>query len=384
MKKNKILLFTAVLVAAVALWYLFKQPAAEHSMPAMGANQATAVTTLVVSSEAVPMTMRLPGRTAAFSQAQVRPQVTGIIKQRLFEEGTMVEKDQPLYQLDDARYVANLKSAQANLSSAQANHKATLARYNRVQSLVEKQAVSQQDLDDVEAALDQAKAAIAVAQAAVDLEQINVDYSRVYAPLGGQIGKSNLTVGALVTASQAESLAVITQLDPMYVDLQISGEQAIHIQQALNQQASISVAVEAPTSQTPLVGSLAFSEVTVDPTSGAVAMRAVVENPDHLLLPGLFVHAHVNLGEQQAILVPQRATTRTPQGDLVVWVVDAQQQVSQRQLQVSRAQGDQWVVSSGLSDGEPIVVEGYQRLTPGAKVVASPWLSSTDSPSTGE
>jgi membrane fusion protein (multidrug efflux system) len=381
--KTKIITVLIVLLAVSSTyWYLNRQQPAQAVNPT-SAPPAVAVSVLTVTAEPVQMSLSLPGRSAPFSQSQVRPQVSGIIKERLFEEGALVAKGQPLYQLDDARYQANLKAAQANLLSAKANHKATRARYNRVKSLVSKNAVSQQDLDDVEAQLDQAEADISVAQAAVELEQINVDYSRVYAPLAGQIGKSRLTVGALVTASQAEALTVITQLDPVYVDLQVSSEQAVLIQHSLSQGQTMPVKIQAAGHS--FSGTLAFSEVTVDPTTGSVAVRVVTENPAHVLLPGMFVHADVMLGEQQAFRVPQRATVRTPDGRLLVWVVDPNNnQVSQRMLDVNRAEHDQWVVTGGLQSGEQIVVEGYHKLSPGAQVTTSHWQPSDQQASNGE
>lgn len=371
-KKASLILVTATL-AVTAYWFLNNQQVTGVDPQPQRQVTAVEVSSLVVNVEPVMLTLGLPGRTAPFSQSQVRPQVTGIIKERLFQEGSMVEQGQPLYQLDDARYQASLASARANLLSAKANHQAVSARQKRVLELVKKNAVSQQDLDDVNAQLDQAKADISVAQAAVDLEQINVDYCRVYAPLSGKIGKSNLTVGGLVTATQAEPLATITQLNPIYADLQVSGEQAVMVQQALNQGGTIAVDVQSPVMDDVLAGSLAFSEVTVDPSTGSVAIRALINNPDQVLLPGLFVHADVRLGEKQAVLVPQRATTRTPDGQLMVWVIDDSNQVSQQIIEVNRAVNDQWVVTGGLQGGEQIVIEGLQKLSPGAFVSASPW-----------
>ncbi len=373
MNKKFIAFLMVIALAAGAYWYVSSNNSATPNKSGYGQASSTSVTQLIVKSEPVMNQIKLPGRTAAFSQSQVRPQVTGIIKERLFQEGAMVEKGQPLYQLDDARYVANLSSAQANLQSARANFKATQARFKRIQSLLVKKAVSEQDLDDVEAELDQAEAAIAVAKANVELQKINVDYSHVYAPLSGKIGQSKLTVGALVTASQAESLAVITQLDPIYVDMQVSGEQAIGIQKKINQGEVIDVELAAITGGENIRGVLEFSDVNVNETTGSVALRARFDNTDHALLPGLFVSAELSLGIQDAFLVPQRATTRTPKGDLVVWVIDSNNQAHPKTIQVNRALRDQWVVVSGLVDGDRIVMEGYQKLAPGAVVEASPW-----------
>jgi membrane fusion protein (multidrug efflux system) len=365
-------------LAALAYWYFQnQQPAGEAGFPQ--GNQLIKVSTLVIKTEPVVAKLSLPGRTTAYRQSQVRPQVSGIITERLFKEGALVEQGQQLYQLDDARYAANLKSAQANLMSAKANLKTTQARYNRVKSLELQQAISEQDLDDVLAQLDQAKANISVAESNVELQQINLDYTRVYAPISGRIGKSNLTVGALVTANQAESLAVITQLDPMYVDLQVSGEQAMKVQQQLNLDQNVSVILNDIPGVGTMQGELEFSDVNVDESTGAVALRAMIANPDQALLPGLFVNAELTLGEQMGFLVPQRATTRNPSGELLVWVVGKNKQVNSQIIEVSHASQDQWVVINGLNDNDEIVIEGYQRLSPNAEVETTPWQSSVPS-----
>lgn len=373
--KSKLSLFLIVVaLLSGTYWYMTKQNNTTPQAAGFGQPGPTAVTSMVVKSESVMMHMNVPGRTSAYRQSQVRPQVTGIIKERLFEEGAYVEKGQQLYQLDDAQYEANLKKAKANLLSAKANYKTTLAKFNRIKSLIEKQAVSQQDLDDVEAQLDQAKADISVAEAAVALEQINVDYTHVYAPISGKIGKSNLTEGALVTASQSQALAVITQLDPIYVDMQISGEEAAMIQKQVNTESDIKVTlVEEQRDKKPISGVLEFIDVNVEESTGSVGLRAVFENKENMLLPGLFVNTDILLGQQNAILVPQRATTRTTTGDLSVWVVDDKKQVSSRIIEVNGAKADQWIVTSGLQDGDEIVVAGYQRLAPGATVTTTPW-----------
>jgi membrane fusion protein (multidrug efflux system) len=377
--KNKLTLVIILMaLAALAYWYFQnQQPAGEAGFPQ--GNQLIKVSTLVIKTEPVVAKLSLPGRTTAYRQSQVRPQVSGIITERLFKEGALVEQGQQLYQLDDARYAANLKSAQANLMSAKANLKTTQARYNRVKSLELQQAISEQDLDDVLAQLDQAKANISVAESNVELQQINLDYTRVYAPISGRIGKSNLTVGALVTANQAESLAVITQLDPMYVDLQVSGEQAMKVQQQLNLDQNVSVILNDIPGVGTMQGELEFSDVNVDESTGAVALRAMIANPDQALLPGLFVNAELTLGEQMGFLVPQRATTRNPSGELLVWVVGKNKQVNSQIIEVSHASQDQWVVINGLNDNDEIVIEGYQRLSPNAEVETTPWQSSVPS-----
>ena len=382
-KKTISAIVVAVIAVAGFFYYKNNSQDAGSQQAYAGGKPVLKVSTAVMRTEPIMLTMTLPGRTSAFKQSQVRPQVTGIIKERLFKEGAYVEKGQQLYQLDDAQYTANLKSAEANLLSAEANFKATKSRYNRIKSLVAKNAVSQQDLDDVIAELDQAKAAISVAEAAVDLEQINVDYTHVYAPISGRIGKSNLTVGALVTASQSQALAVITQLNPIYVDMQVSGQQALWVQQQINTGAEIKVELTGLNRNQPPSGVLEFSDVNVNESTGSVGLRALMNNDDSTLLPGLFVNAEISLGERSGLLVPQRATTRTADGNLSVWVVDQNKQVNPRVLTVNRAEGNQWVVIDGLQDGEEIVIEGYQRLAPGVTVETSLWQNLSSSSQTG-
>lgn len=376
--KNKVTWVIVILaLAAFGYWFFNSGQTGEAGQGSAPPGQpATQVSALEVKAQPVATTMSLPGRTVAYRQSQVRPQVSGIITERLYKEGSLVEQGQQLYQLDGARYEANLKSAKANLMSAKANLKTTEARYKRIRSLEQQQAISEQDLDDVRAQLDQARAAIAVQEAAVDIEQINVDYTRVYAPISGRIGKSNLTVGALVTASQEQGLAVITQLDPMFVDLQVSGEQALMVQQQLNKNAALEVLLSDVPGQENIKGVLEFSDVNVNETTGAVGLRAVVDNPDKSLLPGLFVNAKVSLGEQNSILIPQQAAIRKPSGELVVWVIEANNQVREQAIKVSHSQNNQWVVVSGLKQGDQIVVEGYQRLAEGAQVNAAAWQDS--------
>lgn len=371
--KNKIITVAVLALAGAGVWYYqSSQSEAVTAQQVPAGPKKVNVTALVVQPEMVDINMTFPGRTVAFQQSQVRPQVTGIITERMFKEGALVEKGQQLYQLDDARYEANFKSTQANLQSAKASFKSIQARYNRIKSLIGSQAVSQQDLEDVEAQLDQAKAAIAVAEAAVSLEKINLDYTRVYAPISGRIGKSNVTVGALVTASQSAVLTTITQLNPIYVDMQVSGDDLQPIQKHINSNEQVSVQLKGYNTEH---GELIFSAVTVDENTGSVALRAKMNNEDRHLLPGLFVSAEVSLGMQKHILVPQRAATRNPNGTLQVWIIESDNTVSSRLIEAKQTQKNQWIVTQGLKSGDRIVIEGYQRLAPGAEVTYTDWVS---------
>lgn len=371
------LVVVLLLVGGAYYWWSssHQDGGAEGSAPAGGMPPAS-VAALELRPTSITYTHQLPGRVTPYRQSQVRPQVDGIITDRLFEEGADVEKGEQLYQIDDARYEAALNSAKADLASAEANVKTVEARAQRYEDLVKIDAVSKQEYDDVKAQYDQATAAIAVAQAAVDLAQVNLDYTKVYAPISGRISRSYVTEGTLVTANQAQNLATITQLDPVYIDMQQSGTEAIHLRARMMGKDTIPVhlILDDKTGQDyPHEGTLKFSEVTVDETTGSIALRALMPNPDGLLLPGLFVRAMINLGQEEALLVPQRATTRTPEGGLTVWIVDATGKAQPRPIEVEQAYKDNWVIKSGLKAGDTVIVEGYQKIGPGADVSPVPW-----------
>jgi membrane fusion protein (multidrug efflux system) len=371
---------------------------------------APEVGVISVATQPVTLTMELPGRTAPHLIAEVRPQVGGIIRERLFTEGSDVKAGQVLYQIEPASYQATLASAQANLARAktdQTSAQANLARAEanaaplrlkaqRYKELVAINAVSSQDYDDTVAALQQAEAGIQsaqaaiqgaaaatqVAEAALETARINLAYTQVTAPISGRIGKSNVTTGALVTASQTAALATIQQLNPIYVDLTQSGTERLKLIQSLNSglltkggagQAQIKLLLEDGSSY-PQEGVLKFSEATVDPTTGAVDLRAVFPNPNQLLLPGMFVRGVVQEGvRQQAILVPQRGVTRTPSGDAMVLLVGADDKVENRVIKVERTIGDNWLVNDGLHAGDRVILEGSQRVRPGAPAKAVPF-----------
>ena len=346
-----------------------------------GAQQPpTAVSVMAVKRDTVPDILSLPGRVTPYRQSQVRPQVAGVITERLFEEGAVVEKGQQLYQIDDARYKAELESAKADLRSAEANLKALKAKEKRYKDLVSRNSISEQEYDDVVAQSDQAKAQISVAQAAIELAKVNVDYSKVYAPISGQISRSFVTVGTLVTANQEQQLATITQLDPVFVDMQNSGKAIVQLRSSVSQnQNHMPVEVvldESSNTKYERQGQLEFSEVTVDETTGSVTLRAVMPNPDSVLMPGLFVKANVIKSQDEGLLVPQRAATRQPDGSLVVYVVGKDNTVEARTIETPRSYQHQYLVTSGLSEGDKVIIEGYQKVKPGAKVNPQPWKQS--------
>lgn len=370
-----IALLLFIVVAAGTWFFLDKKSEMAGMQPAAGGPQGAAmeVTALTVEANALDIFEELPGRTAAYKIAEIRPQVGGIVTERLFEEGALVEKGQQLYQIDPTPYKAEYNSALATLKKAQANVKATQAKAVRYAELVIIEAVSKQEYDDVVAALDQANADVAIGNATVAAAKVNLDYTKVYAPISGRIGKSTITQGALVTANQAEPLATITQLDPIYVDVSQSSTDIMRLRQHAGtsdtEKSPVSITVDGAGKAYPHEGTLEFSEVTVDETTGMVKLRVTVPNPDQLLLPGLYVKAKIKQGsENNAILVPQRAANRGPDGSLMVWVIGQDGIVNPRPIQTIREIGDQWLVSGGLQSGEMVALDSFQKMQPGMPV----------------
>ena len=336
------------------------------------------VTVVTLKPQSVALTRDLPGRVSAYLVAEVRPQVSGIVKQRLFTEGSSVKAGQPLYELDDAIYRAQLNSARATLQKAQATEAAAQLTAGRAAEMIKIDAVSAQDNDNAIAALAQAKADVAAAQAAVDSSAVNLGYAHIVSPISGRIGKSGITQGALVTAQQAEALATVQQLDPIYVDVNQSSNEWLQLKQDIDAGRLQAGASGAPTrivleNGTPYAteGKLQFSDVTVDPTTGNFLLRVVVANPNALLMPGMYVRAVVGEGiRPQGLLVPQRGVTRDPKGAATALVVGPDSKVELREVQVSRTVGDQWLVEGGLADGDRVIVEGLQKVKPGMAVKA--------------
>lgn len=338
------------------------------------------VATVTVEPQRIELTTELPGRTAAFRTAEIRPQVNGIIQKRLFQEGSNVSAGQVLYQVDPATFLAALNNANASLSRAEANLPAIRSRVDRYKELLDSKAVSRQDYDDAAAALKQAEAEVEYSKATLENARINLGYTKVTAPISGRIGKSEVTDGALVTAHQPLALATIQQLDPIYVDVPQSTSELLalrgrmkegRLQSGANQK-SVRLILEDGTEYSK-EGTLQFQDVTVDPSTGSVMLRIVVPNPQGVLLPGMFVRAVVKEGENRnAILVPQQAVSRDPKGNPSAWVVDAAGKVEQRPLALDRAVGARWLVAKGLATGDNVVVEGMQKVRPGASVKVVP------------
>lgn len=334
---------------------------------------------VTLAPTAVTITNELPGRTSAFRVAEVRARVNGIVLQRLFTEGSNVKEGQVLYRIDPAPYRAALESAKAQLARAEANVSSARLQAERFAELVEARAVSQQEYDNAIAAQKAAEADVAAGKAAVQSAQINLGYTSVTAPVSGRIGRSEVTEGAYVQAGTATLLATVQQLDPLYVDLsQSSGDllqlrrelEAGRLQRAGDGAAKVTVLLE-DGSEHPKAGALQFADATVDPTTGSVKLRAIVPNPDKTLLPGLFVRARLEAGQQpEAILVPQMGVTRDPKGRPTALVVNAKEEVELRVIQTDRTIGDAWLVRSGLKAGDRVIVEGVQKVRPGMPVRA--------------
>ena len=351
------------------------------------------VAIVAIHPERVELTTELPGRTCSYLVAEIRPQVSGLIQNRLFREGANVKAGDLLYQIDPAPYQATyeqakaaLATAEADLITAKANLPATRLRAERLKGLSAIHAVGQQDYDDASAALEQAeatiesrKAAVEISRAAVESARINLSYTPIKSPISGRIGISNVTVGAMTTAYQPTALSVVQQLDPIYVDVTQASAELLRLRQRLESgrlktdgsiQNKVKLILEDGTTY-PLEGTLQFRDVTVDPTTGSVTLRLVFPNPKQILLPGMFVRAVVEEGvSEQALLAPQQGITRDTKGIPIAWVVNNDGKVEQRTLELDRAIGDKWLVIRGLDDGDRLIVEGLQMVRPGDRVRA--------------
>ncbi|MGK6321393.1 efflux RND transporter periplasmic adaptor subunit [Sphingomonas sp. DT-204] len=329
---------------------------------------------VVVQPTSVPVTTELAARTAAFETSEVRPQVSGIIQKRLFTEGGIVRAGQTLYQIDPSIYQATANQARANLSAAAAQLEAARIRADRYKPLAAAEAVSKQDYTDALAQARQAQASVAQNRAALESAQVSLRFTRVPAPITGRIGRSLATVGALVTSNQADPLAVIQRLDPMFVDIQQSSTDLLTLRRSLASgsivptSAQVRLKLEDGT-EYGHTGTVQFSEVTVDQGTGTVTLRATFPNPDGLLLPGMFVRAVFAQGiNNNAFLVPQAAVTRDPKGNAAVYVVGPDNKAVQRQVTTPRTQGAFWVVTGGLQAGDKVITQGIARLRPNADI----------------
>ena len=341
------------------------------------------VAVITVQTQRVALTTELPGRVAASQTAEVRPQVGGIIQNRLFTEGSDVKAGDVLYQIDPASYQAVYDGAAAALAKAHANVTPLRLKAERYKELLVSEAVSKQDYDDASAAQKLAEAEIELAKAALEIAHINLTYTKVMAPISGRIGRSAVTNGALVTASQAMPLATIQQLNPVYVDVTQSSNEMLRLRKSLESGQLTSNGGEAKVKlllddggQYPEPGTLKFSEAFVDPSTGSVTLRTLFPNPQLVLLPGMFARTVLEEGvKDDAIVVPQRGVTRNPAGNAMVMTVNADETAEPRVITVTRTVGDGWLVTDGLKVGERVILEGLQRARPGTPVKALPFVA---------
>jgi membrane fusion protein (multidrug efflux system) len=372
----------ALLCAAVLVACGQKDAATPGAAPAAPGAPATAAPAVPVSvvtlvPETVTLTRELAGRASASLVAEVRPQANGIVKQRLFTEGARVAAGQPLYQLDDATYRADLGSVRAALARAEATFETARLNARRSEELLKIDAVSRQDHENATAAMKQAEADVAAARAAVDRATVLLGYTRITSPIAGRIGKSTVTQGALVTANQADALARVQQLDPVYVDVTQASAEWLDLRKQIAEGrlatgADVPVTIRLEDGSTyPAQGRLQFADVSVDPGTGSFLLRVIVPNPKDVLLPGMYVRAVVASGvRRDALLVPQRAIARDPKGNTSVMVVGADGKAALRPVKVSSTVGDRWLVEEGLAAGDRVVVEGLQKIRPGVAVAA--------------
>ena len=345
-----------------------------------GAQGPAPVGYVVVSEEPVALTNELPGRTAAFETSEVRPQVNGLIRKRLFTEGDFVRAGQPLYRIDAAPYEAQVASARAALARARATIASSAALARRYGELVKINAISKQEYENALGASQQAQADVAAQWAALRSAQIDLGRTTITAPISGRIGRSTFTTGALVSAAQAEPLATIQRLDPIYVDVQQPSADLLKLREAivagnLSEGGDARVRLKLETgSDYPQEGRLRFADVTVDPATGSQTIRAIFDNPSGLLLPGMYVRASLVEGVQvRGILVPQRAVTRDERGRATVLLIGRDNKVQPRTIETSRTIGDAWLVTGGVRPGDKVIVEGAMMLRPGMPVKGKPW-----------
>lgn len=369
--KRPMLLIGALCIATLSL-------GACSDKDAKGGNRTPEVGYVVVNQEAVPVSTSLGGRTVAFETSEVRPQVNGVIRRRLFTEGGFVRAGQPLYQIDASLYQAAVDQAEANLASARASAQAAEEKAKRFAPLAKIQAVAEQDYSDALAQARSARAAVAQNAAALETARINLRYTHVSAPISGRIGRSLVTPGGLVSASQATPLAVIQQADPIYVDMQQSSADLTRLRQALASggvlPGSTSVRLKLEDgSDYALPGTVQFSEVTVSEETGTVTLRARFPNPDGLLLPGMFVTALFDQAiNPAAILVPQAAVQRDFDGSAFVYLVGKDNKAARRKIVAERTVGANWVVTDGLKPGDKVISQGVGNLKQGAPIKPVP------------
>ncbi len=361
----------------IALLIVLASPGASAA-GAPGAMPPTEVSVITVAKAPLATHSQLNGRTTAYRVAEVRPRVNGIIEERLFTEGSLIQAGEVLYRIDAAVYQAAYDSARAALARSEASYDTARMKAERYAPLVKTKAISQETYDDAKAALAEARADVEVAKAALRSAKISLDYTSVTSPITGRVGRSQVTAGALVTANQDDALTTVQQLDPIYIDLSQSTAERLRMLRNSHGNlvgAKVNLTLEDGTPY-PHQGELQFSEPSVDESTGTVTLRALFPNPDGMLLPGMFVTAQVSEGEIDAVLVPQQSVTHDAKGQASVMVVDAEGKVAPRPIKLGRSVDNQWVVRDGLTPGDQVIVEGLQKVRPGAEVHTVPFAAS--------
>ena len=380
-------LTACALATSIALVGCSKDPKDAQQAAAAQKMPPTEVGIIVAQPQSVEQSVELSGRATAFEISEVRPQTSGVILKRLFTEGSYVRKGQALYEIDDRTNRASVDSARAALTRQQANLNVLRVKEGRYRQLVGSNAISKQEYDDINAQVKLAEADLAATQAELKNTQINLGYSTVRAPISGQTNRSTVTVGALVTASQADPLVTVQRLDPIYVDMNQSSAELLRLRQKLSQgsldssnNTNVKIKLE-DGSYYPVEGRLAFSDASVNPDTGTVTLRAVFPNPNHLLLPGMYATAQiVQAIIPNAILIPQAAITRTPTGQAVAMIVNEKGVVETRQVDTAGVEGKDWIVTSGLKTGDKVIVEGVAKVKDGATVKAKPYQPQAATP----
>lgn len=368
MRKKIIVFFGLILLGLTAYWAFTQYQASKGNQNAGGPSRPLGALRLV--PQQVPIHIELPGRLSSSEEAEIRPQINGILIDRLFAEGSFVKAGQQLYQIDPAPYQAAFESAKAALLKAEANFKSIEARAKRYDVLVKLDAVSKQEYDDIQSNLGQANADIEIAKANQTQAKINLDYTKVYAPISGKISKSNVTKGALVTSGQTQALTTITALDPIYIDMTQASGDLMHMLQRVKDLKTIPVTLllEENQKEYPHQGRVQFHDVTVNQSTGSVSLRAIIPNPSDQLYPGLFVRARLTTIQPDALLVPQNATVRQPDSSLTVWKLNADGAIKSTAIKTSGTHGSNWIVLEGLKKDDVIITEGLITLAEGAKV----------------
>ena len=383
-------LTACALATSLALVGCSKDPKDAQQAGAAQQMPPTEVGVVVAQPQSVEQSVELSGRTTAFEISEVRPQTSGVIQKRLFTEGSYVREGQALYEIDARTNRAGVDSARAALNRQKANLNALRVKEGRYRQLVGTNAISKQDYDDMVAQVKLAEADVAASQAELSNAEINLGYSTVRAPISGQTNRSTVTIGALVTASQAEPLVTVQRLDPIYVDINQSSSELLRLRQQLSQgsldssnNTKVKLKLE-DGSYYPVEGRLAFSDASVNPDTGTITIRAVFPNPNHLLLPGMYATAQIVQGViPNAVLIPQAAITRTPTGQAIAMIVNGKNIVETRPVETAGVQGKDWIVTSGLKTGEKVIVDGVAKVKEGATVVAKPYQPQATAPQGG-